>query len=58
MMTIDELLVKIMGSVDPEILRTLPKKDLKVLLNLSRSVLNSSFITESQSKLLIKILSL
>lgn len=58
MTAIDTLLVKIMDSISEETKRTLPKKDLKVLLNLSKSVLNPSFITESQSRLLIKILGL
>ncbi len=58
MTTIDTLLIKIMDSVEADVLRSLPKKDLKVLVNLSRSVSNPSFITESQSKLLIKVLSL
>jgi hypothetical protein len=56
--TVDLLLVKIMSSLTlpGEDIKFISKKDFKVLHNLSQSVTNSSFITESQSKLLLKIL--
>ena len=56
MMTIDNLLIKIINSADPAIEHQVSKRDIKVLRSLGISVNTQSFITENQSRLLIKIL--
>lgn len=58
MTAIDILLVKIINSKSEDLKKVLPKKDFKVLSNLSKSVLLPSFITYSQSRLLLKLLAL
>ncbi len=55
MTAIDILLVKIINTISADLKNSLPKKDFKVLNNLSKSVLLPSFITYSQSRLLIKL---
>lgn len=55
MTAIDILLVKIFNTISADLKNSLPKKDFKVLNNLSKSVLLPSFITYSQSRLLIKL---
>jgi len=55
-MTIDKLLLKIVNFTSPTIEELIIAKDARVLRSLASSVGNHSFITENQSKLLMKIL--
>ena len=56
MTTVDNLLTNLNNFGFDNISSPIPKKDLKVLVSLSTSVCLPSFITENQSKLLVKIL--
>jgi hypothetical protein len=56
MITVDNLLLKIANFADPAIETQVPKRDCKVLRSLASSVVDQFFITENQSKLLVKIL--
>lgn len=56
MTTIDNLLLKIVNSSSPSMEELIPIRDSKVLRSLSTSVNSNYFITENQSKLLVRIL--
>jgi len=56
MTTIDHLLLEIVNSTSPTIEELIVSKDSRVLRSLASSVSNHLFITENQSRLLIKIL--
>jgi len=56
MTTVDNLLLKIVNHNVPTIEEILPSKDSKVLRSLATSISSHFFITENQSKLLMKIL--
>lgn len=56
MITVDKLLLKIVNNSSPAIEELLPKRDTKVLRSLASSILGNFFITENQSRLLLKIL--
>ena len=55
-MTIDNLLVKIVNFSSPTIEEKIHPRDSRVLRSLANSITSHLFITENQSKLLIKIL--
>jgi len=55
-MTVDKLLIKLVNQTDPTIEEIIPKRDARVLRSLSTAILAPGFITENQSKLLVKIL--
>ena len=56
MTTIDNLLLKIVNCTEPTIEEMIPQRDSKVLRSLSTAVSGPLFITENQSRLLLKIL--
>jgi len=56
MHTIDNLLLTILDCQDPNLEQTINAKDAKVLRSIGVSVNSSVFITENQSRLLIKLL--
>ena len=56
MKTIDQLLLKIVCHTSPTIEEQIASRDSKVLRSLATSISSQKFITENQSKLLIKIL--
>jgi len=56
MTTVDHLLLKITSHTSPTIEECLPSRDAKVLRSLTTAVSSSVFITENQSRLLIKLL--
>jgi len=56
MITVDKLLLKITTHTTPTIEEYVPKRDAKVLRSLSSSINSPIFITENQSRLLLKIL--
>lgn len=56
MTTVDNLLLRIVNFTEPAIEEQIHARDSKVLRSLALSVSNGVFITENQSKLLIKIL--
>lgn len=56
MTTVDNLLLRIANFTDPAIETQIPKRDCKVLRSLASSISDNFFITENQSKLLVKIL--
>lgn len=56
MTTIDKLLLQLINS-SPELLNSVPSRDVKVMKSLSKIILSPNFITENQGKLLIKVLS-
>lgn len=56
MTTIDKLLIKIVNQSDPSVEEVIPKRDARVLRSLATAILTPGFITENQSKLLVKIL--
>jgi len=56
MMTIDNLLLKIVNFTEPTIEALIPARDSKVLRSLATSIASNFFITENQSRLLMKIL--
>jgi hypothetical protein len=55
-MTIDNLLLKIVNFTEPAIETQIASRDSRMLRSLANSVLHHSFITENQSKLIVKIL--
>ena len=56
MTTIDKLLIRIVNQSDPTIEELIPKRDARVLRSLVTAILTPGFITENQSRLLVKIL--
>ena len=56
MITVDHLLLKIVNFTGPTIEEIMPSRDSRVLRSLATAVGTHYFITESQSKLLLKIL--
>jgi hypothetical protein len=56
MTTVDNLLISIVQSVSPTIEEQITSRDAKVLRSLASSIINHIFLTENQSKLLVKIL--
>jgi hypothetical protein len=56
MKTIDQLLLRIVNHTRPTIEEQIVSRDAKVLRSLATSILSQKFITENQSKLLVKIL--
>jgi hypothetical protein len=56
MTTVDNLLLELATSTTPTIEELMPSKDSRVLRSLATSVSNHLFITENQSRLLLKIL--
>lgn len=56
MITVDHLLLKIVNFTGPTIEEVMPSRDSRVLRSLATAVGTHYFITESQSKLLLKIL--
>ena len=55
-MTVDNLLIKISNATNPAIEDQISGRDCKVLRSLASSVNSHIFITENQSRLLVKIL--
>ena len=55
-MTIDNLLLKIVNFTEPTVEALIPARDSKVLRSLATSIASNFFITENQSRLLMKIL--
>jgi len=55
MSTVDKLLLKVLNQPSDQLIHV-PSRDLKVLKSLGKIISGSSFITENQSKLLLKIL--
>lgn len=56
MTTVDNLLLKITNSMGPTLHTLMSTKEAKILYNFASTITNHIFITENQSKLLIKIL--
>ena len=56
MITVDNLLLKIVNTDAPPIDEMVPARDSKILKSLASSILGNYFITENQGRLLIKIL--
>lgn len=56
MTTIDNLVLKIVNYSSPTIEETLPQRDARVLRSLATAINSHFFITENQSRLLLKIL--
>jgi len=56
MMTVDNLLLKIVNFTEPAIEQTIAPGDSKVLRSLATSIASNFFITENQGRLLMKIL--
>ena len=56
MMTVDNLLLKIVNFTEPTIEEMIAPRDSKVLRSLATSIASNFFITENQGRLLIKIL--
>jgi hypothetical protein len=56
MITVDDLLLKIVNFSTPTIEEQIPARDARVLRSLGSSITATFFITENQSRLLIKIL--
>jgi hypothetical protein len=56
MLTTDQLLIKFTNSTTPTIEELIPARDARVLRSMASAVLSPKFITENQSKLLVKIL--
>jgi hypothetical protein len=55
MTTVDQLLTRIINFNQDEIKKLVPNRDFKVLLNLSKIITGSLYITENQGRLLLKI---
>ena len=55
MITVDKFLLQILNFPDSE-LRLIPSRDLKVMKSLAKIISSPNFITENQSKLLLKVL--
>ena len=56
MITVDDLLLKIVNFSTPTIEEQIPARDARVLRSLASSITATFFITENQSRLLVKIL--
>ena len=56
MTTVDQILLDIVNTTNPTVEKYLSKRDAKVLRSLASIVTNASFITENQSRLLLKII--
>jgi hypothetical protein len=56
MMTVDNLLLKIVNFTEPTIEETIAPRDSKVLRSLATAIASNFFITENQGRLLMKIL--
>jgi hypothetical protein len=56
MNNIDQILIFLSGQVDPALEKYLSKRDAQVLRSLTKIVLTPAFITENQSRLILKIL--
>ena len=56
MITVDNLLLEIVNSTTPTVEELIASKDSRVLRSLAHSIINHFFITENQSRLLLKIL--
>lgn len=56
MTTVDQFLTRIVSLTEPSVESFLPKRDAKVLRSLASIALSPNFITENQSRLLLKIL--
>jgi hypothetical protein len=56
MITVDDLLIKIVNNSSPTIEELINAKDARVLRSLASSIGSNFFITENQSRLLVKIL--
>jgi hypothetical protein len=56
MITVDDLLIKIVNNSSPTIEELISAKDARVLRSLASSIGSNFFITENQSRLLVKIL--
>ena len=56
MMTVDNLLLKIVNFTEPTIEELIAPRDSKVLRSLATSIASNFFITENQGRLLVKIL--
>jgi len=56
MITVDKLLLEIVNSTTPTVEELVPAKDSRVLRSLGSSIIGHFFITENQSRLLLKIL--
>ena len=55
-MTVDKLLLKITNHTTPTIEEYMPSRDSRVMRSLSSAVTTTGFITENQSRLLLKLL--
>ena len=55
MITIDEILLNIVNQTNPTIEDLMPARDSRVLRSLATSVNSNYFITENQSKLILKL---
>jgi hypothetical protein len=56
MITVDKLLLEIVNSTTPTVEELVPSKDSRILRSLGSSIISHFFITENQSRLLLKIL--
>jgi len=56
MLTADDLLKKIINVKFDEVKKMLPSRDIRVIIGLSKAMSSASYITENQSRLLLKIL--
>jgi hypothetical protein len=56
MMTIDQILLDIVNNTNPTVEEYLLKRDARVLRSLASIVSNTTFITENQGRLLLKII--
>ena len=56
MNTVDNLVLKIVNYLTPTIEECISSRDAKVLRSMATSIASQYFITENQSKLIIKIL--
>ena len=56
MITIDQILLDIVNNTNPTVEEYLLKRDARVLRSLASIILNSTFITENQGRLLLKII--
>jgi len=56
MITVDQILLDIVGNTNPTVEEYLAKRDAKVLRSLASIVSNTTFITENQGRLLLKII--
>jgi len=56
MLTTDDLVKKIVNFKFDEVKRLLPSRDIRVIIGLSKAMQSSNYITENQSRLLLKIL--